>query len=62
MVFPLPLSQKEVKKRGNKFTSKFLKLFGFINLHIVYSTSHHHSNNGQMERLNAIVIQALRCL
>lgn len=57
----LPLSI--TSDRGTQFTSRFWKrLLELLNIKIVYSTAHHHASNGQVERLNGIVVQTLRCL
>jgi len=56
----LPLSI--TSDRGTQFTSRFWKRFlGLLGIDINYSTAHHHASNGQVERLNAIVTQTLRC-
>jgi len=49
--------------RGTQFTSRFWKrLLELLGIKAVYSTAHHHASNGQVERLNGIVTQTLRCL
>jgi len=49
--------------RGTQFTSRFWKrLLELLGIETVYSTAHHHASNGQVERLNGIVSQTLRCL
>jgi len=52
-----------VSDRGTQFTSSFWRnLLKNLGIQFKFSTAHHHASNGQVERLNGVVMQVLRCI